>query len=136
MRADTRIPVLPAKRRGALQRVARHQAQPRARLHRLEPPAQLELDAARRIVERLVQRDRDGTDALDDPPGTQHAAALLRIAHAGGGAIRRTEHGLRIPPSAGNDGDERLECLGDGAVGSGFVLLARHDSSMSRRAKG
>src|SRR5690606_16002221 len=71
-------------------------------------------------------RDRNRTNALDDAPGAQDAAALLRVAHTDGRPVRRAEHGLRIPPASRDDGDERREGFGDRAFGSGLVLLARH----------
>src|SRR5690606_28584238 len=83
MRADAAVPVLLAERGRAGELVDGIELQPRARVARLEPPSELELDPARRSEQCLLQRDRDRPDAFDDPSAPQHRAALLLVARSG-----------------------------------------------------
>ena len=81
--AGCAIPVPPAKGCGAVQIEIRLEAEQRPGLDRIEPPPQPEFDPARRIEQRLMQRDGNRPDALDDAAPPQHRFSLLLVMHAG-----------------------------------------------------
>jgi len=135
MRADAAVPVLLAERGRAGELVDGIELQPRARVARLEPPSELELDPARRIEQCLLQRDRDRPDAFDDPSAPQHRAALLLVARSGRQhPSARTQQALAAPPPVADDADERGEDLRHRPVEKRFVVLPLH-ASFPRRER-
>src|SRR5690606_26661138 len=131
--ADAAIPVLLAERRRATELVARLEPKPRPRLTRLEPPPELELDAARRIEQRLLQRDRHRPDAFDDAPAPQHGAALLLVARPGRQDIAARAEQPAAPSPVADDADERGEDLRHRPIEKRFVMLPLHVSLPRRQ---